>query len=158
MIREKYNDVCSGIFLLILGGILLVASFSIPAGAAVNIGSDFMPKVTCVLLTVLGIIIVWNGRGYAKDFDVASYQKAENNYPDLAKSVLALFLYMLLLVPIGFLIMTTVYVFAQAMILAPKERRNPVLFAVIGLLTAVVVYVIFRHIFILMLPTGILNF
>ena len=65
---------------------------------------------------------------------------------------------MILLVPVGFVIMTTVYITVQSWILSPKEKKNPVKFFMIGAVASAVIYYIFRNIFVLMLPAGILGF
>lgn len=161
MSRKKYNDIYAGGLILIIGAVLLAASFFVPRGAAVTIGSDFMPKVTCGLMTVLGLWILKEGLASAKKYDEHAKQQetvGEVHYKELIISIILLFAYMLLLVPVGFLIMTTVYIGAQATVLAPAEKKNPMKFTLIGLVAAVAIYFIFRNVFILMLPAGVLSF
>ena len=160
MHKEKFKDVYAGVFVLAVGLILFAASFSVPKGAAVSIGSDFMPKVTCGLMAVLGGIITWNGNIQAKKYSENNKNQTEEkkHYKELAASVAALFVYMILLVPVGFVIMTTVYITVQSWILSPKEKKNPVKFFMIGAVASAVIYSIFRNIFVLMLPAGILGF
>lgn len=157
MQKEKYKDIYAGAFILILGAILFAASFSVPRGAAVTIGSDFMPKVTCGLMTVLGLWICRSGVAAAKNYEEKGSGE-EKHYKELFASVVLLLIYMLLLVPVGFVIMTAIYVGAQATVLAPKEKKNPVKFGIIGVMTSAVIYFIFRNVFVLMLPAGILKF
>lgn len=161
MFKKKCEDIYAGGLLLIVGVILLAASFFVPRGAAVTIGSDFMPKVTCGLMTVLGLWILKEGLAFDKknqDKVDGKETKKEAHYKELLISVCLLFVYMLFLVPVGFMIMTTLYIGIQATILAPEEKRKPVLFFLIGFLVSVAIYYIFRNIFILMLPAGILSF
>ena len=66
MHKEKFKDVYAGVFVLAVGLTFLQPFFAVPKGAAVSIGSDFMPKVTCGLMAVLGGIITWNGNIQAK--------------------------------------------------------------------------------------------
>ena len=161
MSRKKYSDIYAGGLILIIGAVLLAASFFVPRGAAVTIGSDFMPKVTCGLMMVLGLWILKEGLNSVKKCDGNDEKDSgikEVHYKELIISVVLLFAYMLFLVPVGFLIMTTVYIGAQATVLAPAEKKNPVKFTLIGLVAAVAIYFIFRNVFILMLPVGVLSF
>ncbi|RGZ00396.1 tripartite tricarboxylate transporter TctB family protein [Clostridium sp. AM58-1XD] len=158
MHKEKYKDIYAGAFILILGAALFAASFSVPRGAAVTIGSDFMPKVTCGLMTVLGLFIMWNGARSAKTFQENGTEPETKHYKALLASIGMLFFYMLLLVPVGFVIMTALYVTAQTMVLAPREKRNLAKFAAVGIIASAVIYYIFRNVFVLMLPAGILKF
>ena len=158
MHKEKYKDIYAGTFILILGASLFAASFGVPRGAAVTIGSDFMPKVTCGLMTVLGLFITWNGIRSAGSFKENGEEPATKHYKALLASIGLLFLYMYLLVPVGFVIMTALYVTAQTMVLAPREKRNIIKFAAVGVIASAVIYYIFRNVFILMLPAGILKF
>lgn len=156
MVSEKYKDVYAGIFILVVGAVLLAASFRVPSGAAVTIGSDFMPKVICGFMTVLGVVITRNGIRNSK---ICQEEKGEpGRYRDLLLSVLCLVIYMWLLVPIGFIIMTTLYITAQAYILAPDKKKQMGMFFLIGAVLSVVIYFIFRHVFVLMLPAGVVGF
>ena len=158
MNQDKYNDLYAGIFILAVGALLFAASFFIPRGAAVDIGSDFMPKVTCGLMTILGICILWSGVNAAKNYKPTEKEKPVLHYKEVFISVVLLFIYMVLMVPVGFLIMTTLYIMAQSTVLAPEKKKAPVKFGIIGLIASAVIYFVFRNVFVLMLPAGILSF
>jgi putative tricarboxylic transport membrane protein len=68
-----------------------------------------------------------------------------------------LVLYIALLPIIGFLITTVVYLFAQMYLLADKKERKIPLFLVTSVVTSVFVYFVFKSVFFLMLPAGILG-
>lgn len=156
---ERYKNIYSGILMLAVGLFLLLAAGSIPSGAAVGIGSDFMPRVASGLMAVLGIIILISGVKEAKKDGAQEEANAPAPLPKgLLCTVALLFLYMLLMVPVGFIITTVLYITAQAMILAPQEKRNPLLFFVFSLAFTIVIYFVFRNAFSLMLPSGILPF
>lgn len=74
-----------------------------------------------------------------------------------AVETLLLGLYVFAIEPVGFLLSTPFYVFGQAWILAPKSQRNPVRFALLGVLSAVAIYCIFKFGFQLLVPPGILG-
>lgn len=159
MSKDKCQDLYAGLFILVIGAVMLIASFSVPAGASatIGIGSDFMPKVTCGLMTALGLIITGNGIRDARTYEEA--EKTEKiSYKELVLTILSLVIYMALLVPVGFVIMTTLYVAAQATILAPEGHKKTARHLLIGAVAAVAIYWIFRNVFVLMLPAGILGF
>lgn len=70
------------------------------------------------------------------------------------QSLALIFFYILGLQYVGFFISTIAYLFGQFTISADKEARNPKKFFILALVFSVFVYVIFRYLFRLMLPTG----
>jgi putative tricarboxylic transport membrane protein len=60
--------------------------------------------------------------------------------------------------PLGFIISSILYLFGQIVILCPKEKYNFVMFAIVSVVTSVVVFYTFRKGLNLMLPVGILKF
>ena len=88
-----------------------------------------------------------------------------NNSSHLARSLNGKYLYSIAdegvavfaIEPVGFLLSTPFYVIGQAWILAPKSQRNPVRFALLGVLSAVAIYCIFKFGFQLLVPPGILG-
>jgi putative tricarboxylic transport membrane protein len=68
-----------------------------------------------------------------------------------------LVLYVFLLRPIGFLIMTALYIYLQSWLITPADKRKPVKLAVISGGTSVVIYGVFVFGLNLMLPAGILG-
>jgi len=62
--------------------------------------------------------------------------------------------YVLLLEPLGFLISSILYVFCQILNLCPKNDVNIVKFAVIAVVSSVIIYFTFRNGLHLMLPAG----
>ena len=158
---KRYREVIGGSVFFLFAATYFVMAFQIPTFNDGFISSDFMPKVTCGLMTVLGLWILKEGLNSVKKCDGNEEKDSgikEVHYKELIISVVLLFAYMLFLVPVGFLIMTTVYIGAQATVLAPAEKKNPVKFTLIGLVAAVAIYFIFRNVFILMLPAGVLSF
>ena len=74
-----------------------------------------------------------------------------------AETLLLLGLYVFAIEPVGFLLSTPFYVFGQAWILTPKSQRNPAGFALLGVLSAVTIYCVFKFGFQLLVPPGILG-
>jgi hypothetical protein len=72
-------------------------------------------------------------------------------------TVVLMGLYISLLKPIGFLIMTAVYLFFQMYVLADKSEQRIPLFLGISIVSSIAVYYCFKSVFHLMLPAGILG-
>ena len=65
--------------------------------------------------------------------------------------------YMVLLQPAGFILSTVIYLFAQMMVLAPADKRNPVLFIIVSVAFTAFVFVAFRIGLQQLLPRGIIE-
>ena len=66
-------------------------------------------------------------------------------------------LYVALLKPLGFVISSVLYLELQMCIMAQKERRRPLKFLIISIVSVVVIYFVFHNLLQLMLPNGILT-
>ncbi|MCI8211435.1 hypothetical protein AUC61_18050 [Pseudomonas sp. S25] len=67
--------------------------------------------------------------------------------------------YIALMNPVGFPIMTVVYLYLQFIVLTPHDQKvRHVTYALIALATSAVIYLLFREAFDLMLPAGLMNF
>jgi hypothetical protein len=159
----RYKDLCSGLFLTLLGFAFFISSFGIPRGAEMGVGADFMPKVLSVLLLLLGGLITLQARNRVSD--QAGVEKAPDavepprneNGRSLPLSLLYLALFIVLLDRIGFIVMTFLYAFFQILLFAPREKRNYILFGIIAAVLTILVYFIFVKGFKMMLPGGILG-
>ena len=67
---------------------------------------------------------------------------------------LVMVLYLILLPFLGFILSTIIFLFAQFIVLAPKEKRNYLLFAVIAVVFTVITFVAFRIGLSQLLPRG----
>jgi putative tricarboxylic transport membrane protein len=152
----KWRDVVSGTCLFLLGVFLFCSSFSIPKGAEMGLGADFMPKLISAFLVLCGSIIAVQGyRGLKKEQDQTGSPQGKTGAVILAAVLLGLFT--ILLNVAGFFIMSVLYIFAQTCLLAPKEKRNYILFGIIALAATALIYVVFVRFFKLMLPAGFLG-
>jgi putative tricarboxylic transport membrane protein len=66
--------------------------------------------------------------------------------------------YVALLNTVGFWIMTTLYLFAQMLLLTPADRRNVRFAAALAFAASTAIYIFFSHILTLVLPRGPLPF
>ena len=161
--KEKRTTILIGIFFLLISIVLFISATSIPVPNALAIGGDFMPKVMAVLLIIcaIGFVVV----GIAQK----PTQVPENNpskkeqrmdakrWSLFAIEFALLFIYLYLLIPVGFILMTSIYIFVQAWVITVKEERSLIKMAIIAIIASVIIYFIFVKGFHLMLPAGLLG-
>lgn len=167
----KYDDVFSGFFLLIVSVVMYIATFSFEALTTTLIGPAFMPQIIAIAIGIFSILIIVNGfmktRTIEKeetlpepvveghDDKLISGQK--DSYRPVILTLLLMLAYVVLIPVIGFLITTILYIFLQMMILSDKTTRKIWLFALVSIVSSVVIYYVFRNVFYVMLPTGIMG-
>jgi len=165
---KKYGEYISGGFLILFGMVVLLSSQNIKRMAGVSVGSDFFPKIAAVMLIAFGVIIItsfiWNrnrrtdisNTTQAPEADEAMVEVGSDWKAPLISAILLTF-YVGLLGKVGFLIMTILYLFMQITVLAPKKKRNYVLFGGIAVGVTLIVYFLFVRILSVMLPAGLLG-
>ena len=140
--------------LVLSGASLFISAQSIKVGSAMAQGGDFMPKLLSGIWLVLAIAIFVTG--IREPHNVS--EKAVSIKGFIATLIL-LFVYIFLLRPVGFVVASTLYVFVQMMLFAPKEyksKKNYILFAVIAIVLPIIINLIFANAFSLILPEGTL--
>jgi hypothetical protein len=164
---RKSKDFYASVFLLVFSIIMYIASYSIKMLTVSKIGAEFMPRIVAVAVFILSIILLINSIKEMKrpKQEIESLED-EDEQEDANKKVSPLSViitiglmigYVTLLKPVGFLIMTAVYLFLQMYVLADKAERRVPLFLGVSVISSVAVYYCFKSIFHLMLPTGILG-
>ena len=153
---EKSKDIISGITLILIGAIMFVSTFSIKviSGMSVGITSDFVPKIATIAMVIFGAFILVDGLKKYKEYTDERVNKSSVNRNVIA-TLIIIGTYIFLINLLGFIVSTTLYLFIQCNILAPKEKRNKALFLIISVVTAIIVYYLFSRVFLLMLPLGI---
>jgi putative tricarboxylic transport membrane protein len=171
MHENKMVDIYSGLVLIAFSIAMFISSFSIEKLTVSKIGSDFSPRLVAVLVFVLSIILVFNAirslkaqKALSKSLDENSVSekkvnldKEKANYVAVLLSICLIIVYLFLMPTIGFLITTALYLFCQFNLMALKEKRKPIQLAVIAIITSVSIYFLFKNVFYLMLPAGILG-
>lgn len=159
MYLKKYGDLATGIVFLAIAVVFYVLAGQLPPSLLGGVGSDFMPKILAVGTGILSVLQMISGvKTMRKDFSgEAAEEEDRPEYVRVLATVVSFGLYVTVMEKVGFLISSVVYLFAQMVILAPKEKRNYVLLAVIAVVFNIVVYFIFRNALNVMLPKGILG-
>ena len=167
---EKYNkgknDLFSGI---VLGGFAIAyligaAMIKIPKMLSASLlNASSVPKLWGVLLLILGIVLIVRGLRVMKAEKAAGNAPEKKTASDAAKGFWAdnravvLLVYIALIQPVGFLISTFLFLFAEFNILTYKEDRKLGFSVVFALVCAVGIYAMFKYGFKMPLPQGILK-
>lgn len=156
---EKNGNFILGIAFLLFGIIYFIAASFVPESAVMDLGPDILPKVIAIITIILGGVQVVNGYRQMKAYQ-PSDESGENKkleYWRVGATIVSFIIYVNLIEVVGFLIMTFIYLIMQMNILSVQEERKQVRFVIISLVTAVFVYFLFRNVFNVMIPAGILG-
>ncbi len=152
----KLSEVIFNMVLFLVGIVLLISAQSIEVGAAMGQGGDFLPKLCSLFWVIISGLMLC--ASVMKS--TAQSEVKKGNIKGFLLTLILLFLYVLLLKPIGFLITSSFYMFLQMLLFVPRElinKKRLILFAVISILLPVLVNLLFANVFSLILPAGILK-
>ena len=121
------------------------------------VDSRAYPRMLLILLGVMSLLLILSSiRTLIKTKEQASEKEEEKDYRCVLVTLLLSAAYVAVLNWLGFLIASALYIFLQTMNLSPREKVRPVKFAIIAVVSATAIYVIFRYGLLLMLPSGLL--
>jgi len=120
------------------------------------IDAAFVPYILACTMCLLGILQIREAFKLAAAKQSGKHDTAD--YRTVWKTLGLVVAYAAFLEPVGFPLMTVVYLFAQFIVLTPSDKKisYPV-YAAIAVTTSVVVYLTFRHAFDMILPVGLLS-
>jgi len=160
---EKYEDWLVALFYFLVTVVYAVQIPSIKRTSISPINSAFLPIILSAGMGILTVCQIWNAvkkQKAAKATDAAEETAEAVDGPEYGRAMLTLaasLLYVALLKPLGFMISSILYLELQMCIMADKERRKPVKFLIISVVSVVVIYFVFHNLLQLMLPNGILT-
>ena len=160
MALKKWKESILGIIFIVLAIILYTGASKLPPSLLGGMGPDFMPKVIAIGMGIMGVLQLIVGIREVRvepSEETGTDDEDKPEYWRVGLTILAFGVYVFSMNTIGFLICSVIYLFLQIMILAPKEKRKPLQFAIISLVFTVGVYYIFRNGLHVMLPRGILG-
>ena len=155
MNSKQLDMLCSAIF-LVFGGVMLKFSLSIRHIIPTDVGSGYVP----IFLSVC-ILITAGAKLALTLLDKKPPKAAAKSDSDLVGglgTVGLMLLYVIAFEPVGFLLSSMVYLFAQILLMSNQENRKPALFAVISVLLPVGIALLFAYVIKMPLPVGILGF
>lgn len=152
----KKTDTIVGFIFLIIGIAIFITSFGFQQTLITDnyLGAAFFPRIIALCLSLVSVMLIVSSR--------KSKEKAEAEEQIFALEkmfrpllvIAGLFLYMLIIKFAGFCISSTLLFWS---ILAVSQVKKP-LFYLIAPLFIGVVYFVFRYLFLVQLPTGIVGF
>ena len=155
---DRYGSLYSGILFLLFAIIYGVQFPNIRVTAIGVIDSRAYPRILLILLVVMSLSLIWSSiqelRKTKEQYTAALEKK---DYHCVLITLLLSAAYVAMLEPIGFLISSALYIFFQTINLCPREKRNPLKFAIIAIVASTAVYSFFRYGLFLMLPGGLLT-
>ncbi|CEG54828.1 conserved membrane hypothetical protein [Stutzerimonas xanthomarina] len=164
MTTANKKELIIGVAMLGASIAYLVMAYRVPGHDGIDAAT--VPTLLAILLCLLGALQTLSAIGNRarptaeSDADAPEQTSASVVEPLTVLKTLGLILiYVVLLGPVGFPIMTALYLYLQFIVLTPvdhKVRHLP--YAAIAVVTSAVIYLLFREAFDLLLPAGLLNF
>lgn len=165
--KEKRNDIYSGIAMIIFAIFLFVGSYWIQPTTSDILGSRFFPKAIAVLIVLLAVIQIIGSVSYlkqnsseqdtAKEADQEQEQKDWKNKP-LIMTTIALFVYYVVILQVGFVITSIIYLLFQGAVLMNKEdlkdKKKMAVLVLVAVLVPIFINTIFWRVFTIALPSG----
>lgn len=166
---EYKKNLFPGIVLTIFSVIFLVLTSQIKKFNGLGadpLGARAIPYFWGISLLFLSIMLIIRGMHQRNQaIQNNTYVKTELNLlqkikesREIVLTFFSLAIYIALLEPIGFLIMTALYLYVQTLILTPKEKRRYLLTLITSIVIAVALDYIFVCLLNVLLPLGIFGF
>ncbi|MBO1537956.1 tripartite tricarboxylate transporter TctB family protein [Pseudomonas sp. OA65] len=153
----KRNELIAGLAMLGAGIAYLVLTLNLPRRGTVD--AAFVPWILAIALCLLGALQLWAWRKLPNKSAEPTEKSEAIDYPTVIKSLALVLLYTVLMEPVGFVITTVLYLYAQFIVLTPADEKVKHLrYALIAVVSSVLIFYIFRHGFDLLLPVGLLDF
>lgn len=168
---KSQKELCFGLGMFLFGLVYFILTMQLPRKGSID--SATVPYFLSSLIMLLGVIHVANNwrnmkretvarasvvseGGPGKDCSCAPDAGIRRvDYKTVLLTGVLIFLYVALLAPFGFPLMSSLYLFFQIILLTPSyEKRNYPLFAAISVVASVAVYYTFLWSFDMMLPNG----
>jgi len=154
----KKSEVLLGIVMLSAGLLYLFLTMNLPRKGFVD--AAFVPYVLALAMCALGVLQMLAGRRPSLEVPSETDAAAEGgtaDYRTVLKTLGLIVAYIALLDPIGFPIITAIYLFVQFIVLTPADNKvNYRAYGLIAIVSSAVIFVTFRYGFDLLLPAGLL--
>ena len=160
---KKCRDLILGIVMLLFSSFYLIFAQQIktkPKLTPSYASARIMPTLLGVLLAVLSVFCIIQGIRKLMAPDNKEEKAKKLDRGDLMAVILTFAViigYILIMPLLGFILSTVIYLFLQMLILAPADKRNYVLFAIVAVVFTALVFVAFRIGLQQLLPRGIIE-
>ena len=158
---ESLKDKLSGLVFLAFSIFIYAASYSIRTTKADSLGPQFFPRTVAVIMGILAVIQIFTAFTSKDKANTESGSKSfAVNWP-LILSIALLIAYCYLLKEVGFIVLTTIYLFCQIYLLFPKgsfaNKKLLIISIIASLAVPAGIYYLFYYGFQIFLPAGILG-
>ena len=154
MSNIKKREFAVGLFFLAIGLGYLYMTSTLPRKQFVD--AAFVPYILAITMSLLGVFQLREANKLVNSEPSGTADQAD--YRTVTKTLGLIIAYAAFLEPVGFPIMTVVYLFAQFIVLTPAEKKvSYPMYGTIAIITSVTVYLTFRYAFDMILPVGVLN-
>lgn len=137
------------LILLVISIVYIYLSFQLPSYAPAVIDSDAIPKVLGFILLGLSFLLFFDKKDTKMVVDIS---KKDVFY--LVLTVVMIIIYILLLESVGFLLMTSSFLFIATLIYG---YRNHLVNLIVSLSFTFIMYYLFNELLMVRLPQGILS-
>jgi len=158
----KRKELLVGALMLGAGLFYLFLTINLPRKGFID--ASTVPYVLSIGLCLLGVLQLVTATKAIQppadpDVDAEPSDNTPPDYPTVFKTLGLIAVYVALLQKVGFPLMTVLYLYAQFIVITPRERKiNHIAYIVIAVVSSAFIFVTFRQGFDLMLPTGFLKF
>lgn len=168
--NKRTKELVLGAGMIGIAALYLVLTFQIQRKDVID--ATFIPFVLSGALFLLGALQTIGALSEKKAGDAGAEKKSASEKADDAcedktakidtatviKTIALIVAYVAFLDLAGFVIMSIVYLFAQFIVLTPLDRKkNYLVYGIIAVVASVGIYLIFRYVFSMMLPEGLLK-
>jgi putative tricarboxylic transport membrane protein len=160
-VTKKTRELILGGVMLAIGAFYLFMTFQIPRKGTID--ATFIPFILSGTLFLLGFLQL-GGTLFGKKKDISAQSQQPTKKKDkvdsktVIETIFIIIVYLAFLGRVGFVIMSAIYLFAQFIVLTPlSKKKNYLLYAITAIVSSVSIYLIFRYVFNLMLPEGLLK-
>jgi len=159
---KKCKDLILGIFMLAFGAAYTfyaqqIKILKINMKHASYAGPRLIPTMLGCLLMFLALCCIYQGIKKMRKHDGAKEQMDKAGTMAVILTFACIVGYIMLLPMLGFCLSTMIYLFLQMLVMAPKEKRNYLLFAIVTVVFTAFVFVAFRMGLNQLLPRGIIE-
>ncbi|MDR2390572.1 MAG: tripartite tricarboxylate transporter TctB family protein [Planctomycetota bacterium] len=164
---QRNREIIVGAIMLAIAAVYLYNIQFIRIRSQVRVTARLVPEILGALVAFLAAVQIIRGVGVLLK---ARRENAAGNVPavfvgreemlslwPVALTFVVIIAYAFVFNLLGFVIASTACMFLQMLVLTPRGKARPVLFAVVSVLSAAVIYLVFRRGLTLTLPQGILS-
>ena len=159
---KRLKDLILGVVMLLFSGFYLYFAQQITTRPKLTPsygGARVIPTLLGILLAILAVCLIIQGVRKLKTTTAEETKEAldKGGLVAVVLTFAVIIGYTMILRPLGYCLSTCIYLFLQMPILAPKEKRNWLLFAIIAVVFTAFTFVAFRIGLQQLLPRGIIE-